>query len=165
MVTFIHRFVRFYHKREYSTRLTKQKFNRGTIEAFSKKKEKFLDLISLLPIHTFWGIRMVPRKRDCCGQINIPCHQHLESKTLLTSHPNLNQNINNWNTWHPEKMLKSNLVHTTRLFTLYRFIPLDHLILTFNCSTNIITRSMCSTSYVYPWCVCVFLNIQKIYTL
>jgi hypothetical protein len=70
MVTFIHRFARFDYKREYSARLTKQKFNRGTIEAFNKKKERFLVLISLLPIHTFRGIRIVPRKRDCCGQIN-----------------------------------------------------------------------------------------------
>ena len=87
MATFICKFVRFDNKREYSTRLTKQKFNKGNIETINKKKERFLMLISLLPIHTFRGIRIVPRKRDCCGQINISCHQHLESKGLSNSHP------------------------------------------------------------------------------
>ena len=112
--TLRYRFVRFDHKRQYSTRLTKQKFN---IETFNKKKERFLVLITLLPIHTFWGIRIVPRKRDCCGQINIPCHQHLESKTLLTSHPIFKSKYKKWKYVTSWKMLKSNLVHTTRLWT------------------------------------------------
>ena len=105
MVTFIHRFVLFDHKREYSARLTKHKYNRGTIEAFNKKKERFPVLISLLPIHTFRGIRIVPRRRDCCWQVNN----------------SVSSTLGKWN-----------------------FI--DHLILTCNCSTNTITRSMCSTS-------------------
>jgi hypothetical protein len=59
MVTFIHRFARFDHKREYSTRLIKQKFNRDTIEAFNKKKERFLDYI----IAHIWNVTEVIKYR------------------------------------------------------------------------------------------------------
>jgi hypothetical protein len=51
---------------------------------------------------------MVPRKRDCCGQINISCHQHLESKTLLISHPIFKSKYKKWKYVTSWKTLKSN---------------------------------------------------------
>jgi hypothetical protein len=117
MVTFNHWFVRFDHKREYSTRLTKQKFNRGTIEAFNKKKERFLVLFHcclFTPFEEFASYRV---NEIAVVNSTIPCHQHLESKPLFTSHPIFKSKHKKWKYVTSWKKLKSNLVHTTRLWT------------------------------------------------